>query len=315
VFTALAPLVGILITVMNGINSRFAGFVGSLVATAVIHIVGLCGVSALLLFKKERAEAGTLPFYYYLGGLVGVGTVFCNNYSFSALGASLAVALGLLGQTLFSVTADATGFMGRKKYPFSARRVPGLALALAGIAVMAGNWRSNVLAMGLALFAGALPGLSFVLNSELGRRKGILRSTRINYVVGLAATLLIVAVARPPLGQTGRALASAGPLLALCGGLMGVVVVAAMNFIFPRIAALSATLLLFCGQALAGILIDFATSGHLDTRKLLGLSLLLLGLALNGFLTRRTQAAAAATAATAAAAAEGVECGVSREGR
>ncbi len=286
-YSAFAPLVGALITLMNGVNSRFAGYAGSLVSTLVIHLVGLTAVSVLLLARREEVRPGRLPVYYYLGGLVGVGTVFSNIYAFAALGASLAVALSLLGQTLFSVAVDATGFLGRKRYSFSARRLPGIGLAIAGVAVMAGNWRSDVFAMLIALASGILPGLSFILNSELGRRKGIFRSTRVNYLVGLATTLTIVAAVRPPLATAARAVATAGPFLALGGGLMGVVVVTTMNFIFPRIPAFSATLLIFSGQALAGVLIDAVAEGAFNARKLIGTLILLAGLAINSLITKR----------------------------
>jgi bacterial/archaeal transporter family-2 protein len=272
---------------MNGVNSRFSGAVGNLVSTLVIHLVGLAAVSIVLLVKRERARPGRLPLYYYLGGFVGVGTVFSCNFAFAALGASLAVALALLGQTLFSVAVDATGFLGRRKYPLSARSLPGIALALSGVAVMASDWRSSAIAMLVALASGTLPGLSFILNSELGRRKGIFRSTRANYLVGLATTLAIVAAVRPPAADAVRAVAAAGPLLALGGGLMGVAMVAAANLIFPRVPAFSATLLMFSGQALAGVLIDYAVAGAFDARKLLGTILLLAGLAINSLLSRR----------------------------
>jgi 2-haloacid dehalogenase len=285
-YSALAPLVGVVITLMNGINSRFSGYIGGLFATLVIHLVGLVAVSAVLLAKPEKREPGGLPLYYYLGGFVGVGTVFSCMYAFSALGASLAVALALLGQTLFSLAADSTGFMGRRKYPLSLRRLPGLALAFIGAAIMAGDWKADALALLVALASGLLPGLTFVLNSELGRKKGVFRSVRVNYIVGLATILALIAFLRPPAGPAFAALREAGPLLALGGGLLGVAVVGAINFIFPRIPALSATLLMFVGQAFAGLLIDLIAEGALDAKKLAGTLILLAGLAINSILAR-----------------------------
>jgi transporter family-2 protein len=299
---ALVPLIGALITLMSGVNSRLSGIAGNLVAVLVIHVVGLVAVSAVLLVKREEGrsrEEGAelvpgrrgLPLYYYLGGFVGVGTVFSSNYAFGALGASLAVALALLGQTLFSVAVDATGFMGRSKYPLSVRSLPGIGLAIAGVAIMgsgtAGSGSASAFAVLVALASGVLPGLTFILNSELGRRKGIMRSTRTNYLVGLATTLLIVAAVRPAAAEAVHAVVTAGPFLALGGGLMGVAVVSAMNLIFPRMPAFSATLLLFSGQALTGVLIDIAAEGAFDVRKLVGTFVLLAGLSINGLLRAR----------------------------
>jgi transporter family-2 protein len=290
-YSALMPLIGALITLMSAVNSRLAGITGSLVATLVIHMAGLAAVSAVLLVKREEGGPGQgrLPVYYYLGGFVGVGTVFSSIYAFSALGASLAVALALLGQTLFSAAVDATGFLGRARYPLSARRLPGIGLAIVGVAIMgtaARSGGSSVLALLAALASGVLPGLTFVLNSELGRRRGILRSARANYLVGLATTLVIVAAVRPPAALAAHAVVTAGPFLALGGGLMGVAVVSAVNLIFPRMPAFSATLLLFSGQALTGVLIDVVMEGAFDARRLVGTLVVLGGLAINGLLTR-----------------------------
>jgi transporter family-2 protein len=292
-YSVLAPLVGALITVMNGVNSRFASGVGTLVASLVIHLVGLATVSTFLLLRREGIRPGRLSFYAYLGGVVGVGTVFSSAYAFSRLGASLAVALALLGQTLFSIVADATGFLGRPRYPLTARRAPGISLALAGTAIMAGAVRWDPAAMLVALAAGACPGLSSILNAELGRKKGVLRSTRANYLTGLATTAAIAAAVRPQLGAAARAVAQAGPLLALGGGTMGVAVVSSMSLIFSRMAAFSATLLIFCGEALTGVAIDAFVDGRLDSRKLIGTIVLLAGFAVDAALSRRGEIAQA----------------------
>jgi transporter family-2 protein len=309
-FSFVVPVVGALITLMSAVNTRLAGIAGSLAATLVIHVAGLAAVSAVILVKRERARPGQLPAWYYLGGFVGVGTVFASIYAFTVLGASLAVSLSLLGQTFFSLVVDATGILGRRKYPISVRSLPGIGLAIAGVAVIstavlgrteaaaaAESWLSNLPALLIALVAGVLPGLSFILNSELGRTKGIWRSTRANYVVGLATTLVIVAAVRPPVAgivDAVHAVAAAGPVLALGGGFMGVVVVAAMNLVFPRISAFSATLLLFSGQALSGVVIDLVAEGAFDARKLIGTLALLLGLAVNALLSRKAASGAGA---------------------
>jgi bacterial/archaeal transporter family-2 protein len=289
-YRALAPLVGALITLMNSLNSRFSAQVGGLVAALSIHIAGLIAVTLLCVLKKEKAEPGKPPVYCYLGGFFGVGTVFGSNYAFGALGASLAVALALLGQTFFSLAVDATGFMGKRKYPLTARRLPSVVLTVAGAALMAGNWRTDAPAILVALLSGVCTGLSFVFNSELGRKRGVLRSARTNYLVGLATSALIAAATLPTAAAVKLAagsVAAAGPILALGGGLMGVVVVVSMNFIFPRIPAFAATLLVFGGQALTGLFIDLIAEGRFDARKLAGTLLVLAGLGLDSLFSRK----------------------------
>ena len=67
---------------------------------------------------------------------------------------------------------------------------------------------------------------------------------------------------------------------------MGVAVVSATSFIFPRMPAFSATLLLFSGQAFCGVVIDAVAERAFDARKLIGTLILLAGLAVNAMLTK-----------------------------
>lgn len=284
---AIAPLIGALITVMNGLNSRFSESAGYFLAVPVIHVAGLATVSLVLLVRPEARRPGRLPLFYYSGGVFGVLTVFASSYAFAALGASFAVALSLVGQALFSLAADATGLLGRRRYPLTLRSIPGVVLSLAGAAVMVGDWRADAPAMLAALAAGIVPGFTFILNSELGTRKGLFRSVRVNYVAGLAASLLVLLASGQASEDFGARLAQAGAGLSLGGGIMGVVVVASMNYILPRAPAFYATLLAFSGQALAGLTIDFAAEGLWDWRKLIGTMILLAGLGINALLSRK----------------------------
>lgn len=292
-YAALAPLVGILITLMNWLNSRFSGAVGNAVAVLVIHSSGLAAISLILVFVK-KVEGGRAPLYCYLGGVVGVGTVFTNNYSFAALGAASAVALALLGQAIASLTADASGFLGRKVRPLTPRRLPAICLVVAGIGIMAGSFRAPLAAILAALASGALPVLSFSLNAELGRRKGALRSTRANYIAGLLTTLAALAFLRPSIPAAAQSIAAAGPLLALSGGIMGVAVVTSMNKVYLRVSAFSATLLVFGGQAATGLALDLILGVSFDWSKPVGILLIVAGLAADAALAPRGRDAAGA---------------------
>ena len=195
-YIAIAPLVGALITYMNGVNSRFSATVGSLLAALVVHLVGLATVSLVLLFAKEKRIPGRLPFYAYLGGFIGVGTLLSCNYSYGRLGASLAVALALLGQTLASLVVDATGFLGRKRYPLRAKSLPGIVLVFAGAFVMGGDWQGEGLAILVGLAAGVCTCLGVIFNSAFGTKKGVFHSVRMNFLMGGATILAILAIAR-----------------------------------------------------------------------------------------------------------------------
>lgn len=274
---------------MNAINSRFALQVGNLRSVVVVHLVGLLAISLVIAVRRDRSVHDRPPVYLYAGGIVGVGTIFACNVAYASMDASLAVSLSLLGQTIFSLFVDTTGFLGRKRYPLGPRALPGFLLAMAGVAVLSGfNFRSIAYAP-FALLAGMLPAFSFILNAQLAGRIGILRSTRANYVTGLGTTAIIAIVVSlsgsasgfVSMGGFAAAVMQAGPVLALGGGLLGVIMVGVANYVFPRLPALYATLLMFGGQALAGVALDWAVRGALDLRTITGTLIVLTGLGLN----------------------------------
>ncbi len=285
----LAPFSGVLITMMNAINSRFSLQVGNLRSIVVVHLVGFVAISLVLAVRLDRSAHDRPPVYLYAGGIVGVGTILACNVAYANMDASLAVSLSLLGQTIFSLFVDTTGFLGRKKYPLGPKALPGFIMALSGILVISGfNFRSIAYAP-LAMLAGMLPAFSFILNAQLAGRIGILRSTRANYVTGLGTTATIAILVSLSGSASGfgsmdgfvAAVTQAGPVLALGGGLLGVMMVGMANYVFPRLPALYATLLMFGGQALTGVALDWAMRGALDLRTIVGTLIVLAGLGLN----------------------------------
>ncbi len=131
-------LSGMLIAAMILVNGELGVNLGNYHATVFVHISGLIAISLVLLIKRERIR-GTLraaPFINYLGGCIGVLAVVGNNISFSALGVSATLALGLLGQTAAALIVDSFGLLGAKKIPFDKRRLIGAALIAAGAAAM-----------------------------------------------------------------------------------------------------------------------------------------------------------------------------------
>lgn len=294
-YAILTPLVGALLTVMNNLNSVFASKVGFWASTIVLHAVGLAAATLATAVRREARLPGRLPPWSYAGGFVGIGIVLSCNYAFQNLDASLAVVLGLLGQILASLSVDATGFLGRAKTPIRLKSLPGIGLVALGAAVMAmagrpGADKPSAAAILVAIVAGALPVISIALNSELGRKRGVLRSARTNYIVGLATTLALLLATRPSLAAAPAALLDAGPLLMTGGGLMGLCVVVSMNHIFPKVKAFTAALLMFGGQVAAGLAIDLFQGGRLRLPTLAGTMLVMGGLALKSWLERAVAA-------------------------
>ena len=130
-------LSGALIALMVFANGALAGVLGNYHATAYIHLSGLLLIALLLLLRRETLK-GTLkaPWHFYIGGIVGIFGVVGNNISFAALGVSVTLALGLLGQTAAAFIIDGLGLLGAKKAGFDRRKLIGALLIASGAAAM-----------------------------------------------------------------------------------------------------------------------------------------------------------------------------------
>lgn len=138
----------------------------------------------------------------------------------------------------------------------------------------------------LALLAGGLTILSMILNAQLGKRIGILKSTLINYFV--ASSLMFL-----PLLFTGQIKNLIHlpyrdiPWWAFLGGVVGVSIVMLSNIIIPRIPVIYTTILTFLGQMIVGIIIDILITNTFSLGKIIGISFVGTGLLYNIYVDKR----------------------------
>ncbi|WMM24980.1 DMT family transporter [Tissierella sp. MB52-C2] len=132
-----AIFIGVLITIMVTFNGTLDSYLGNYLSILVIHIVGLTAILGILIFKKIKPVfKKEVPLYLYSGGAIGVLLVLANNISFSALGASLTLALGVFGQLILSSAIDHYGLMGMDTYKFHKKKIVGFGIILVGIIIM-----------------------------------------------------------------------------------------------------------------------------------------------------------------------------------
>lgn len=130
-------IIGALTSIMILFNGTLSDSYGNLASTILIHIVGLIAIFLLIIIKKDNFNFGKgLPILMYSAGFVGIGTVLLTNLSFMELGVSLTLALGLLGQTIFSLFIDHFGLFGISVNKFEPKKIAGLLLITIGIFVM-----------------------------------------------------------------------------------------------------------------------------------------------------------------------------------
>ena len=135
--TFLSVLSGSLIAVMIVQNAGLAEMFGTYHSTVLVHIIGLLGILFWIFLKREKLHWDrTTPWYYYLGGVLGVLTVALANLTFFSLGVSLTLSLQLLGQCIAGGIMDHFGLFGLPRTPFRKQHLLSFAFIIAGIMMM-----------------------------------------------------------------------------------------------------------------------------------------------------------------------------------
>lgn len=133
----LSIICGSLIASMISINGSLTNFYGTYIATIIIHFVGLMFITIYLKIKGESfLPKERLPLYYFLGGVIGVGTTVFNNIAIGTLSISAILALSLFGQSVTSIVIDHFGLMGMPVERFNKKKIIGLIFVLIGIIII-----------------------------------------------------------------------------------------------------------------------------------------------------------------------------------
>jgi transporter family-2 protein len=135
-----------------------------------------------------------------------------------------------------------------------------------------------------AFSAGALTLISMITNSKLSSHVGTRQSTLVNFTAGLIVSIILYFMFQ----ETTFKLVSL-PIWAYFGGLMGIFIVIISNIVIPKIPTVYTTLLIFIGQLLTGVLIDFIQFRELSLYKFVGVMLITAGLYFNFIIDKKDQ--------------------------
>jgi bacterial/archaeal transporter family-2 protein len=299
VSVVLAVIVGAVIPIQTGINSRLARHIGiTLLASLVSFAVGTVGLGLVLLATRTplplAATVASQPWWIWIGGLCGLVFLTMNMVLLPRIGASATVILPLFGQVVGGLVIDVIGGFGTTERPLTIGRVVGVVLVALGAVFV--NWRhrstpategptwKSAILWAAGIGAGVLGAVQATVNGRLGQVMGSpLAAALVSFGVGLAGLVLINLVARNRPRLSGRP-----PWWSLTGGLIGGGFVLAIAYVTPLLGtslAISAALL---GQVTGGLALDhFGAFGfpprHLSRRRVLGAGLVLVGVALVRF--------------------------------
>ncbi|MBE6022174.1 MAG: DMT family transporter [Cellulosilyticum sp.] len=134
----LSLIAGSLLAFMVSSNGIIGEAAGNYASSVIIHLIGLVGVVVVLIITKAKFKnLRQFPLWMYSAGLIGIITVLFNNLTYTTLGVSLTVALGLLGQSVTSIVIDHFGLFGLPISRFDTKKILGFVIILIGIVIMA----------------------------------------------------------------------------------------------------------------------------------------------------------------------------------
>ncbi len=131
----LTAFCGGLVAAQAPINGRLGQAVGTLPAAAVSFIVGTVVLVAIALVFGGgfgQVAGADLPWYYFIGGLLGAIYVTSVVVTVSHLGAGGVAAATISGQLTASVLLDHFGALGLDRQPISVARIVGVAMLATG---------------------------------------------------------------------------------------------------------------------------------------------------------------------------------------
>lgn len=133
----LAALGGMLLPIQFLINARLSqGFQSPLWATTISFVVGTLGLLVLIAARGQLAAANwpgalALPWWVWVGGLMGAVYVSLTIITVPVVGPTALVVLLILGQMVAGTALDHFGILTQVE-PISLQKLLGLALVFAG---------------------------------------------------------------------------------------------------------------------------------------------------------------------------------------
>ena len=139
----------------------------------------------------------------------------------------------------------------------------------------------------IATFIGFTIVVSMVQNARLSKDISNGQTTVLNFMTGLVGIAILFI-----LGGTGLAVFSdmgQVPVLGYIGGILGVIVVFTATVVIRKVSVIASSMLMYTGQMMAGILIDYFRGIEFSPYRLLGCALIVAGIYFNAYIDSRPE--------------------------
>ncbi len=131
---------GALVGMQAPVNARLGRAVGGVQAASMSFLIGTAALLLVVAFAHggfgNYAKAGGLPWWAFIGGLLGAIYVTVAILTVRTLGASSLTAVVITGQLAISVAIDRFGLLGIARQPIGLQRILGLVLLVVGVTLV-----------------------------------------------------------------------------------------------------------------------------------------------------------------------------------
>ena len=132
IFCALA---GAAMSVQGVMNTRLGEGIGTMEANTLVQCTAAV-LSVLALFVHRTgsfSQLGSVPWYYMLGGVLGLVITVTVMLGIGALSPTMAISVILISQLAVAALIDALGLMGAERVALDWQKGLGLALMVGGV--------------------------------------------------------------------------------------------------------------------------------------------------------------------------------------
>lgn len=129
IFLLIAFFAGVAMATQGSMNSAVSKALGLSEATFLVHFSATLIMLVILILgigHGNWANYSRVPWYYYLGGSIGVLITYGVVMSIPKLGAAVATTAIIVGQVLTACLIDHFGLFGLEKIPFTWLKFLGL---------------------------------------------------------------------------------------------------------------------------------------------------------------------------------------------
>lgn len=137
-----------------------------------------------------------------------------------------------------------------------------------------------IIAIIVSVLAGAAIVFTRIFNSKMAEKMGLFQGAFINFLAGLITSIILTLVMKEFLIISHEQFIGV-PLWAYLGGMFGIVIVVLSSYLTPKVSAFYLTLVIFIGQILTALVIDYFITQEIPVGKSIGGVLVIIGFLYN----------------------------------